>query len=356
MVAYSVTGITNTSATLANAPSTGCLDPGDSVLLVHLQGSGAATTNIGQHELLNVASVSDSTVTFAAAKTRFYGAGTSDDTNVGIDLGQQRVALVRVPQYGDVTVPAGTSLTARPWNGLLGGVLTFHAVGTVTIEGRLHMDGAGYRGAGRTVVVSTSGAQGESYRGTGAAATQVANAGGGGGGRGDDAGRAPYGNSGGGGGHFTGGAPGGDVTCSGAGGTTYGDPSLVRFTMGSGGGAGGTDDFLDDNPPGGYGGAGGGAILVWANSVTIATGGSLSAVGAAGEGDVGPCSTISTINCWDFSGPGGGGAGGTVKLVTPTLTGGSPAIQGGVGGFSYPGQTGDGGNGGNGQFQVQSMP
>ncbi|MBL8716830.1 MAG: hypothetical protein JNL79_12585 [Myxococcales bacterium] len=344
MVAYSVTALTGTTATVSKDPAAGCLAVGDEVLLINLQGTAANTANVGNHELLKVASVTASTVTFAAAKTKSYGNGAADDTNLGTARTNQRVMLQRVPSYADVTVAPGAKLTASPWDGIKGGVFVLRATGTVLINGAVDMKGAGYAGGGRTTTVNTSGAQGESIGGLGSA-SDVNLIGAGGGGLGDGQ-CTNYGTAGGGGGY---GGWGKNATnaCGGSGGGTYGDATLGRWYLGSGGGAGGTDNTLADNPQGAKGGNGGGIVSVL-GATSVFTAGPIDASGGDGEGDgaAGCTDGTSTSSCWDFSGPGGGGSGGSVKLEGAVSNLANVQVVGGRGGSGVVGAADVGGAGG----------
>jgi hypothetical protein len=347
MVSYSVTALTATTATLSAIPGSGCLSPGDEVLLVNLRGTATSTTNTGNHELLVVKDLVGSTVTFNAAKTKFFGQGEEDDAAIGTDGTAQRVVLQRVPRYGNVVVNEGATLTADTWDGTKGGVLAFSAAGSVTIDGLIDMNGKGYRGGDGTTDTSTTGQQGESIDGLGASATQTSTAGRGGGGRGDGCG--PFGAGGGGGGYGTAGAAGARVACGGIGGATYGDEALTRIFFGSGGGSGGTDNVLTDNPAGGFGGRGGGIIFIRADG---AASGDLESKGLAGRGDATgvECNFgASTTECFDFSGPGGGGAGGSILLTALTYASGAASVEGGAGGNGSDANAQDGGSGGSGR-------
>jgi hypothetical protein len=80
---------------------------------------------------------------------------------------------------------------------------------------------------------------------------------------------------------------------------------------------------------------------------TLTGGGLIEADGSPGEGDTGGvCNATSTTSCWDFSGPGGGGAGGSVYLyrLVDTFNGGAFA-DGADGGDGLDASAGDGGNG-----------
>ena len=139
-----VTALTSTTATLAAAPAANCLSAGDEVMLINLQGAPSAVANVGAYELLTLASdVSSTTATFSAPRTRFYGATAGADTNIGTGAAQQRVVLVRVPRYGHLTVPVGSTLTVSAWNGAQGGVLALRA-SSVSVAGSITVAGLGY--------------------------------------------------------------------------------------------------------------------------------------------------------------------------------------------------------------------
>jgi hypothetical protein len=348
LVAYSVTGLTATTATVSATVSSGCLAVGDEVLLINLQGTATAAGNTGNYESLKVASVSGATVTFVAAKTKFYGDGASNDTNVGIARTNQRVVLQRVPTYADVTVANGVTLTANAWNGSRGGVFAIRATGNVTVNGTLSMKGAGFVGGGRTTTASTTGFQGEALSGLGGVDERNL-LGAGGAGIGDGF-CTSFGAAGGGGGHASWGGHGVNY-CAGSGGGTYGDATLARAFFGSGGGSGGTDNTLADNPQGAKGGIGGGIVMI-RGAKNVYVNGRIDASGADGEGDVGGsagCLGTSTTACWDFSGPGGGGAGGSVVLDGAVSNLAGVLAMGGQGGQGVATLAGNGGNGGNGR-------
>ena len=142
--AFSVIALDASKATVSSAPTGDCLAVGDEVLLINLQGSSTATTNVGNWELLEVKGVSGADVTFAVAKTKFYGAVAGADAAVGIGATDQKVALVRVPQFGALTVASGISVTSGRWSGTSGGVLALRAA-ALSVDGTLTASGLGYR-------------------------------------------------------------------------------------------------------------------------------------------------------------------------------------------------------------------
>lgn len=231
--AFSVTGVTATTATLATAPTGDCLVSGDEVLLIHLQGTPSANGNIGHYDLLKVASVSGTTVSFTTAKTQSYGAGgdAGADNGIGTGASDQKVALLRVPQLGELFVPAGVTVKAAPWDGLTGGIVAIRAHKLV-VDGTVTASGLGYRSGSWSrdddnCSDSVQTESGESF--TGPAVAQTANNGGGAGGLGPASGIS-----------FNGNTP----MCAGAGHATVGEDGKNPngHTLGTAGAAYGTND------------------------------------------------------------------------------------------------------------------
>ncbi len=355
MVRYSVTGLTATTAVVGATPTAGCLAVGDEVLLINLQGTATASVNVGNSELRRVASVSGATITFQTPKTRFYGDGATNDLNLGTTRTNQRVILQRVPTFGTLLLGPSAQLTADAWDGTSGGVFALRATSRVQLTGSIDMSGRGYAGAPRTTTTDTTGRQGEGPAGLGVTDDRPA-ASAGGGGRGESTGCvATFGSAGAGAGHATWGGK-GSTFCSGHGGAPIGSSTMTKVFLGAGGAAGGTDTLLTVNPPGGAGGRGGGIVMLLTPALELA--GPVDVSGSAGEGD--PAGTncppgASTTSCWDNSGPGGGGAGGSV-FSTATFITGAPFLRalGGRGGDGTATLAGIGGRGSYGR--VLPMP
>ena len=181
-VNYSASSLTASTATLSSTPSSGCLAVGDEILLINLQGTSTNYGNVGNYETMRIQSISGTTITFAGSKTKYYGDTTdSDDTNIGTATTNQRVMLQRIPQYTNVTVQSGGTITASAWNGTKGGVLFFRSSGIVNVKsgGSISGNSLGYRGGSDNNPAPAY--QGESYNATGSLSTS-ANLGGGGGG------------------------------------------------------------------------------------------------------------------------------------------------------------------------------
>jgi len=395
-VNYQVSSLTPTTATLTTSPDDTCLLVGDEVLLINLQGTSSAYTNVGNWETLRVQGISGTEVTFTTAKTKFYGSGVSDDNGMGTG-DAQNVILQRVPNYTSVTIDSGDNFYPSDFNGSKSGVMFFRATGAVTINGtgKIHANAKGYRGGaagvggdgGEAFCNGDGGGDGGQYNSDSATAGLCGGGGGGGaygnnssqpgksgsaslGGGGGAGGRAydtsgdaaSLAGGGGGAGYGTfgtggkthglatpgtaggtntsgaGGAGGYDATYGasggGGGGGTYGDENLTDLMFGSGGGEGGYD-YPGSGPDGGDGG---GIVYIAADDITVT--GYLTANGANGA-DSG----------YTYGGGSGGGAGGSIKIVGDTINvGGSTrtTATGGVGGADDY----DGGDGGDGRIAI----
>ncbi|XP_062504844.1 uncharacterized protein LOC134181591 [Corticium candelabrum] len=283
-----------------------------------------------------------------------------------------------IPKNGDIIsgihcniktfyIPAGVTVQVDGWvrtknsNTGVKGTVTIHAQ-DILIKGTLHANGKGYVGGARPTSGKGSGKQGESFTSAGSTSTGQLQ-GGGGGGLGDTNSRA-YGKPGGGGGHGTAGKNGYDKRGNqggvGKGGIANSHGDLRVLELGAGGGSGGNDNAISDNPLGGMGGNGGGGIYLDAtNTLTVSTTGRVRANGQAGQGDSASscgnarCYGRSKTNCWDWSGPGGGGAGGSIYLRSLVVDIGTNRVTaaGGRGGY---GTSGCGGNGGTGRIRIDS--
>ena len=294
-VAYSVTSLGSTVATLSSSPGAGCLSPGDEVLLINLQGTTATTYNTGVYEFLRVATVYGNNVTFTTPKVNWYGDGWRSDINIGTGASNQKVMLQRVPNYNNVTING--TLRANAWNSLTGGLIVFRVLQNVTGGGTISGSSLGYIGGIRNDGWGEGPAQKSAMMGGGAPGGTVSNS-------------CAYQGDHSGGGYGTNGYP------SDGGGSAYGNPTLNVIYLGAGGGFGGTAKTLNNGEVGcGAGGAGAG--IVWVISNTINFSGNIVNNGANG-GDYGS-----------------GGAGGSIRIegYDVTLTGALSA-SGGYGGGS----------------------
>jgi prepilin-type N-terminal cleavage/methylation domain-containing protein len=302
----------STSITLSSSP-TG-ITVGDQVLIINLQGTSGDYANVGKYETKIISEINSNTLTFSESLTNSYNGTT------------QKIMIQRLPNYDDVSVASGATLTVNAWNGTQGGVLAFASSGQVNILGTVNMVGKGYsgglgNGAGRGD--TTNGQQGESIIGIGSYSTSSNNNGGGGAGC--------DGNAGAGGGYVNNGSNASLCpscysrgSCPGSGGVLISTSSKLYLGSGGGGG-GGTADV--NARYGGNGGNGGGIIFITANNVSIE---GLATVAGANGGNGG--TSIGTR--WGAGG-GGGGSGGIIKVsgVIQYVASGSSNYSGGTGGY-----------------------
>ncbi len=255
------------------------LSTGDEVVLWDAQGSSSGTSNAGAFEALHIASVSGTQVTFVETPALTYGGGNDDDVAL------QHVSLQRVPHFSSLTVAPGAALTAPAWDGSKGGLIFLRVSGLAKIQGDVKMDAAGFRGGKGT----------SSYFGEDATGFPAL----GGMGAGYYQGGASHGTSG------TGSSPG----------TTYGLPLLGKLFPGSGGGWTASAS--------GQSGAGGGAIVIFAQSLSLASDAGPQQGRIHADGQVSP------------SAGAGSGSGGSIWISAQSValgTGGAGAIsaQGGA--------------------------
>lgn len=319
-------GSTSLSATNASFAA------GQIILIHQSRGTGA-----GAWELNQIASYTAGTITTVYPLENTY-----------TDSGASQAQVLVLKQYKSVKVNAGVTLTAKAWNGDVGGILAFLCSGKVDIVGTLSAKGnngayggngtAGGQGIGHIGGACRSatadyqyGQQGEGSSGAPTDSSSANGTGAGGGYTGPPDG---YG-SGGGGGHATSGGSGtgGGAGSGGAGGGTIGLADLTQIHFGGGGG-GGVKDSLSNN---GSGGAGGGIVAIFAKEISIS--GAINADGGSGgNGDYGI---------------GGGGAGGSVLIKAQKSVLGTNLITA-LGGAAGGGGGAPAGAGGNGRIRVDA--
>ncbi|MBI5032504.1 MAG: peptidoglycan DD-metalloendopeptidase family protein [Chloroflexi bacterium] len=315
----------NAGQPILNVSSTSGFAIGQEVLIHQTQG-----TNAGNYEFGKIASIGSGTLTLQANLSNTYTQG-----------GNSHAQVVWVPQYTDVTVQSGGTLTAPAWDGSTGGILIFRALNTTTVSGLISLTGKGFRGGMGLQVAGNS----ESYSGESPTSTSArqftANGTGGGGGR--NGGSNGGDGQGGGGGYATSGQNGTPLYSStppdGFGGGTTGDAGLTTFVFGGGGGAGGGGNLT----VGQNGGQGGGAIILMSQNIVVS--GGIRVDGAAGGNG------INFGGYWSMAG--GGGAGGAIILKGQTLSLGSNLVTATSGSGGSGGGNGGGGAGGVGRIRIE---
>jgi len=322
---------------IANAAN---FSAGDEVLIITMQATATPSNNVGTYEFKTITSITSNTLIF-----------TQNLSNTYISSAAEKHQVIKVPQYSNITVNNGGTLTCSAWNGTVGGVLCFRANGTVVVNagGMISANGKGYRGVNQRSPICrmANGGQGEGIYGFGIASGSCngsngtngnwnnANGNGGGGGTGT-------GDSGGGGGgayalSATSGVNWGGHN-GGTGGTSVGNSSLTLLFMGGAGGEGGADE---DGAAPGAGGNGGGIIYITANTLSVSSTGTISSNGNNGNNGT---NTGGGSGCGMAGG--GGGAGGSVFFGILNFNGSGTGITAnkGLGGTS----NGCGGAGGDG--------
>lgn len=381
-----VTGIATGNAVLTVAPSTtgrcwaADFWPDDICLVINVQGSNGTSANVGNCEFVRVASIDTvaQTVTLRAPLAKVYG----NSSNSAIS--DQRILLVRVPEYTALTLNTGGYLNVAPWNGSAGGVLPVMAQNIVGTSGQTSVDvslcgfrsrtvgglgGEGDQGLGPTSATALGTAGGGGVTGNagtaGVAGANMATAG-------SNAGAGGGGGGGGGGGHGGGGScggVGGDGSATaggGAGGAGGGNAAsggiANSISVGGGASAGhasdGTHAASGASGSGGNGGGRGlGSTTVRGSALInqLYFGGSGGNAGAGGSGGIGGTGGNATGGGGSRSGGGGGGGGtggGFSKAATVTAgangTNGSGSIAATGGGSAAAAGTGGAGGAGGG--------
>ena len=387
-VAVSASGRTIVTTNIANLQNAalGNVVPG-SVLLVY-QANGATIDgtdntsawgnvtsygNAGYYDFVTVGSVSGNTITIAASCNALSHTYTTSSTT--------STQIVRVPQYSSLTINAGASIAATPWNGSDGGIVAIDVNGATTINGSINVTGDGFAGAaayanagnsappghpevtdyfesgetGANLATALAAAKGESIAGNDATYDSL---------DGSRYGRGAPANGGGGGdGHNSGGGGGANGN---NGNTWYGqgvldptytayysdsngknptgaaDPGYANMTTDSGGGRGGYSFGFNQAGntagivPYPVGGLGGRPMTVESTTRVFFGGG-----GGAGDAN-------------NVAGGYGGNGGGIVILNTGTLAGSGSIVANGAAGGTSAQQDAGGGGGGGGSVVVET--
>jgi hypothetical protein len=316
------TNITSVGVNNITVNSAAAFAADDEVMIVQSQSTGSS---VGTWETKRILSINSNIITFTDIIENSYSTSGSDV-----------LQAVRIPNYTDVTVNEGASITCPGWNGSTGGIIFFRASGTTILAGSVTAYKKGFRqGPGRTGNTNRYGWSGESTLPNSYATTAAWNSillgGGGAGWCGTASQYTPSGGAG--GGHATAGANGRKngapqyAGTNGEGGGTYGVANLGKIYFGSAAG----------NSYGNGGGHGGGIIIISSETLTIEATGSINAnggygadgyAGSAAGGSVFLQATVLDINTNLVSAAGGtqttyGGAGGDgrIRLDYTEITG-----------------------------------
>lgn len=341
-----------------NVASSSGFSQGDAILLHQTQDSSRSGNNIGNWEMNQISNVSGSTLTLAYPTIHTYYSNTVNAISAVV------TQVVRVPQYENLTLNG--AVNSPTYNGSTGGIVALKVSGTLNFNGNriengnsdatsgTRYTGKGFRGGTcNSCGNSAWGDVGEGWKGLNSQ-SQVTN-------NGDNGGGGGYGPSGYGGSPGAGGGNGGrggrSDFVNGPGGTNPGAGteglSIFRgntFTncvehLVFGGGAGGGGDN-DSATPFAQNVPGGGVVIIFASTIegcNIENDGSAGIIGNNSTGYNYDTNTSS-------GGKTGGGAGGSVLIVSDNLNTSSSGIiraRGGTGAWTsaYPHYGGDGGGG-----------
>ena len=319
-VRSTVTGSNSSGSSTLELDSLAGLTVNDEVLIITMQDDNTSNNSVGTFEFKVISSISLSTLTFTENLLNDYNASSTVKHQV-----------IKVPNYNNVTINSGATVTAHPWDGSTGGIVCFRASGQLDNSGTISVNAIGYRGVSHADAISgnqhyrnKNGAQGEGIYGIGfqGAASNGSNStvwngangngGGGGTGKQDAAG-------GGGGGYANSGSSGGSQSghTGGSGGISVGIPDLTKLIFGGAGGEGGADE--DGHLPG-KGGNGAGIIFI--SSSSLINSGTISSNGEnAGNGTNSNPNGSNGSGCG--MGGGGGGAGGSIFISSSVTNSGS---------------------------------
>ncbi len=314
------------SGTIATVASASSFGVGDLVLFHQTVGTGA-----GNYEYDDIVLITGTRWLLSTPLAHNYTSGAQ---------------VVKVPQYHNLTIQDGGTLTVLPWDGSSGGVMTLKASGLISVTGSgvISATAKGFRGGAGGTSSVRSAYQGESPTGLGTI-NYPANDDSGGGGA---AGSGP-GEGGGGGGAYgqygADGQPGQDANAhAGLGGSIIGAADLSSAFFGGAGGGGGA--AATSGAHGGAGGSGGGIAIIYGYQINQSSGANIAANGQDGgngmstSGDGG-------------SGGGGGGSGGGLRIVGSDITALNASAIVGIGGTANAAQSGNGGAGGRGRIRVE---
>ncbi|MCA9459333.1 MAG: hypothetical protein KC550_02180 [Nanoarchaeota archaeon] len=301
---------------------------GDEILIIQMQ-DGSGSGEAGRYEFNIISSKLGNDLTLNTSLSQTYGSGAFDQ------IGASSTQIVRIPQYTNVTINSGGSISAPAWNGYVGGIVVFRAQDFVRTNGYINVSDRGFRGGDCNGCGNADwGDQGEGISGLGTSSTS-ANDNGGGGGYGPDG---YNGEPGGGGGYGSSGNDGNSAEGFDAfGGSIIGSSDLSKIFFGGGAGAGGDNDNRNPRPENVDGA---GIVMVFTKEFID---GRVHAIGEKGIfGDSGASGGVS-----------GSGAGGTIWISALKM---NLTDVNASGGSETNGSLGDvGGAGGNGRIRLDYL-
>jgi Secretion system C-terminal sorting domain len=137
----------NTFTNSYNSFATPALSVGDLLLVIQVQGAdmviandstyGTITNynNTGNNEVVSVAGIVGNTISLCSPLQKNYLAN-----------GRNRTQIVRMPRFDNVTIEDNVVITAKPWDGVTGGIVSFEANGNISLKGKISASETGFRG------------------------------------------------------------------------------------------------------------------------------------------------------------------------------------------------------------------
>jgi hypothetical protein len=294
---------------------------GDLVLVINKQGNLADHSAVGNYQITSVASTTAGTINVT---------DTLNSNLVGSSATNYTITIVRIPQYSSMTFSGSANLISNSWYQVtgIGGIVAVACNGPVTFTaGGIDVWKKGFAGGSNGGHYNSGSGEGNRGRNTqytnnnNGIATGYTIAGFAGDGTGGAGGGSHYsGSYGHGGGHGVAASS----TGTQVGGLAIGNADLTEIHFGGGGGGEG----YCGGSGGATGGVGGGICLMFADTITMASGTYINANGKDG-----------LKNCSQGS---GGGAGGTVLLRANTMTFAASSLITATGGNNLVSSTYDG--------------
>lgn len=309
-----------TSGTTSLSATNASFTAGQLILIHQTRGTGS-----GNWELNRIESYTTGTITTSKNLINTY-----------TDSGASQAQVLVMKQYTTFTQNSGHTLTAKAWDGNVGGIIAFLCNGTTTIDGTITSNYKGFLGGDPRTSGSANAYSGEGTGGTKNQQIGTAN------GNGASGSSVPTNTAGGGGGNGTAGSSGQGTPSDRQPGQTAGNAALTSMVFGGGGGG-----IVNNVSATAVAGNGGGIILIISKTITInSSTGLIKADGENGDNQVGG----------DYARSPGGGAGGSVliKSTNATLGTNKITVAAGSAGVASGGTSGNlqGGAGGVGRIHL----
>lgn len=149
------------ASTSRGMSTTTALSPGDLLFIIQMQDGAGATNSTsainypastaGNYEFARVLSVSGTTVNLTSALKYTYVNDLSTTVN-------RTYQIIRVPQYTNLTINAGSSIVPAAWDGNSGGIVVIDVSNSLVNNGSIDASFSGFRGNAGVVLTGQAGA------------------------------------------------------------------------------------------------------------------------------------------------------------------------------------------------------